>query len=107
MADLRCARTRLPIPGTYTQRVVQVTDRLRAQEPPDYRTQIHELGAGVYCSPTCAVLHVAESLVLDGELPGDALAALSEALLGDGGRYTPCVAALPMASTADSDKEPF
>lgn len=99
-AALKCARTRLPIPGTYVQRTVQVEDRVREQEPPDYRTQLHVVGAGVYCSTLCAVLHIVETLELDGELTQDAVSALAAHMEGP----TPCVRATQAKSR---DEEPF
>lgn len=75
---LRCSRTRLPIPGTYTQRIVQVTDTTRDQQPPDYVTRLHTTGAGVYCSDLCAALHLIESLVIDGEVDSEAADTLAD-----------------------------
>lgn len=97
---MKCARTRLPIPGTYSQRIVQVEDRMRQQEPPDYRTELYVVGAGVYCSTLCAVLHITETLELDGELTPDAVSALTAHMDGP----TPCVAATQKSAR---DEEPF
>jgi hypothetical protein len=99
---LKCARTRLPIPGPYTVRTVQVEDKVVVQDPPDYVTRVHTLGAGVYCSPLCAVLHITESLELDGDLTTDALSQLSSHMED----ATDCVRA-HRAKASPRDEEPF
>jgi hypothetical protein len=78
---------------------VQLTDVVRAQEPPDYVTQLHTAGAGVYCSPVCAWLHLLESLILDGDLPRESLNARTAVT-----QPTPCEAA---ATPRPVHEEPF
>lgn len=90
----------MPIPGTYTQRIVQVEDRVRQQEPPDYRTELYVVGAGVYCSAMCAALHLLESLELDGELNTGCQMAVAAHMEGP----TPCVAATQAPAR---NEEPF
>lgn len=99
-AQLKCARTRLPIPGTYSQRTVQVEDRVREQEPPDYRTQLHIVGAGVYCSTMCAALHLLETLEIDGDVNAGCQMAVAAHMDGP----TPCVRATQAKAR---DEEPF
>lgn len=70
---------------------MQLTDVVRSQEPPDYVTQLHTVGAGVYCSTTCAVLHMAESVVLDGDALADLPGHVAADLLS---HHTPCQEAL-------------